>query len=72
VESSSSSEAEGSDVEMSLKQRGKQRQREKKKQKAKRSDGWIWLENLTRGQKLGDAKLAEYKMESKCMGTFSV
>jgi hypothetical protein len=62
------SEAEDSDPEMSLKQRGKRRQREKKKKKAKRSDGWIWLDNLTSGQKLGDAKLAEYKMESKCVG----
>jgi hypothetical protein len=61
-------EAEDSDPEMSLKQRGKRRQREKKKAKAKRSDGWIWLENLTRGQALGDDKLAEYKRESKCVG----
>jgi hypothetical protein len=72
VESASSSEAEGSDLEMSLKQQGKRRQREKQKQKAKRSDGWIWLDNLMSGQKLGDAKLAEYKMESNFMGTFSV
>ncbi|KAJ7934318.1 hypothetical protein B0H13DRAFT_2305737 [Mycena leptocephala] len=64
VESSSSSEAEDSDLEMSLKQRGKRRQREKKMQKAKRSDGWVWLENLMRGQKLGDDKLVDYKRES--------
>ncbi|KAJ6608937.1 hypothetical protein B0H10DRAFT_2226429 [Mycena sp. CBHHK59/15] len=43
--------------EMSPSKRGKKR-------KAKRPDGWIWLESLTRGQKLGnDEKLAAYKKE---------
>ncbi|KAJ7624167.1 hypothetical protein B0H17DRAFT_1340402 [Mycena rosella] len=57
----SSSEAEDSDVEMSPCKQGK---KQRGKKKAKKSDGWIWLESLTRGQKLGDAKLAEYKKES--------
>ncbi|KAJ7328259.1 hypothetical protein DFH08DRAFT_709773 [Mycena albidolilacea] len=34
------------------------------KKKAKKSDGWIWLEGLTRGQTLGEDKLAQYKRES--------
>jgi hypothetical protein len=69
VVEASASEVEDSDLEMSpskptTRQRGKQRGKQKK---AKKSDGWIWLESLTRGQKLGDDKLAAYKMESKCV-----
>ncbi|KAF8197201.1 hypothetical protein K438DRAFT_2119659 [Mycena galopus ATCC 62051] len=60
VVESSGSETEGSDLEVSPgKQRGK-----KKKVKAKKSDGWIWLDRITSGQKLGEGKLAEYKEES--------
>ncbi|KAJ7920223.1 hypothetical protein B0H13DRAFT_1987400 [Mycena leptocephala] len=62
VVEASASEAEDSDLEMSpSKQTMCQREKQKK---AKKSDGWIWLESLTRGQKLGDDKLAAYKMES--------
>ncbi|KAJ7021325.1 hypothetical protein C8F04DRAFT_1273828 [Mycena alexandri] len=68
VESSSSSDAEGSDLEMSPSKQGMGKQGKgkgkKKKTKKKQPDGWIWLENLTRGQSLSDAKLAEYKRES--------
>ncbi|KAF7347018.1 CxC2 domain-containing protein [Mycena venus] len=66
VVESSSSEAEDSDLEMSPLKPGKQRRaKERGKKKAKKSDGWIWLESLTRGQRLGgDRKLAEYKKES--------
>jgi hypothetical protein len=65
VVEASASEAEDSDLEMSpSKQTTRQREKQKK---AKKSDGWIWLESLTRGQKLGDDKLAAYKMESKCV-----
>ncbi|KAJ6632041.1 hypothetical protein B0H10DRAFT_1937760 [Mycena sp. CBHHK59/15] len=66
VESVSASEAEDSDLEMSPSaKRGKQAQRGKKgKKKSKKSDGWIWLESMTRGQTLGEAKLAAYKEES--------
>ncbi|KAJ7027260.1 hypothetical protein C8F04DRAFT_1189696 [Mycena alexandri] len=56
---SSSSEAEESDTEMSPTKVGK-----KKKTSKKKPDGWIWLQNMTRGQKLSDGKLAEYKEES--------
>ncbi|KAJ7141932.1 hypothetical protein C8R43DRAFT_954584 [Mycena crocata] len=59
---SSSSEAEDSDLGMSpSKPRAKASGRRKK---AKKADGWIWLESLTRGQSLGEGKLAEYKKES--------
>ncbi|KAJ7035467.1 hypothetical protein C8F04DRAFT_1259012 [Mycena alexandri] len=56
---SSSSEAEESDTEMLPTKAGK-----KKKTSKKKPDGWIWLQNMTRGQKLSDGKLAEYKEES--------
>jgi hypothetical protein len=47
--------------------RGKRPQQGKKpKKKPKKSDGWIWLESMTRGQTLGEAKLAAYKEESEC------
>jgi hypothetical protein len=62
VVEASCSEAEESDVDMPL--AAKQQRRVKKT--VKRSDGWIWLESMTRGQKLGEGKLAEYKRESKC------
>ncbi|KAJ7266425.1 hypothetical protein B0H12DRAFT_1230205 [Mycena haematopus] len=69
--SSPSSEAEQSDLEMSPSKQGKQTgaKAQGKKTKAKKKsknkpDGWIWLENMTRGQKLSDEKLAEYKKES--------
>ncbi|KAJ7430067.1 hypothetical protein B0H11DRAFT_998417 [Mycena galericulata] len=67
------SEAEDSDLDMSPskqgkqagKQKGKQKGKGKQKEKKKKSDGWIWLERVTRGQNLGDdTKLAEYKRES--------
>ncbi|KAJ6613702.1 hypothetical protein B0H10DRAFT_2222055 [Mycena sp. CBHHK59/15] len=66
VESVSASEAEDSDLEMSPSaKRGKQAQRGRKgKKKSKKSDGWIRLESMTRGQTLGEAKLAAYKEES--------
>ncbi|KAJ7127718.1 hypothetical protein C8R44DRAFT_873525 [Mycena epipterygia] len=65
VDSPSSSEAEDSDLEMSPSKPAKQgAKRGGKKKKGKRADGWIWLEDLTRGQTLGEDKLAEYKMES--------
>jgi hypothetical protein len=60
----SASEAENSDLEMSPSTTwGKQPQRGKK---PKKSDGWIWLESMTKGQTLGEAKLAAYKEESEC------
>ncbi|KAJ6470688.1 hypothetical protein DFH09DRAFT_1110787 [Mycena vulgaris] len=65
VESSSSSEAEDSDMALSpSKGRANLGGKKKKKKKAKKSDGWIWMETLTWGQSLGDAKLEEYKKES--------
>ncbi|KAJ7638078.1 hypothetical protein B0H17DRAFT_1216895 [Mycena rosella] len=62
--SPSSSEAEDSDPEMAASKRVGWKQGEKRKKKGKKGDGWIWLENVTRGQKLGEGKLAEYKQES--------
>ncbi|KAJ7205382.1 hypothetical protein B0H12DRAFT_1080327 [Mycena haematopus] len=64
--SASEAEDSDSDLEVSPSKRGaKRRTKERAKRKAKRSDGWIWLEKVTRGQKLGDTeKLAEYKRES--------
>ncbi|KAJ7220754.1 hypothetical protein GGX14DRAFT_354197, partial [Mycena pura] len=56
----SDSDTEGSDVDMSP----SKPVRSKKKAKAKKSDGWIWLERMTSGQKLGEGKLREYKEES--------
>ncbi|KAJ7079001.1 hypothetical protein C8R44DRAFT_863022 [Mycena epipterygia] len=65
VSASSSSEAEDSDVEMSpIRKQGKQRAGKQRQGKKKKSDGWIWLENMTRGQTLGEGRLAEYKEES--------
>ncbi|KAJ7202505.1 hypothetical protein GGX14DRAFT_352357 [Mycena pura] len=63
---SSASEAEDSDVNISpTKHKRRLGKHVKKKKKGKKSDGWIWLEGLTRGQHLGDeSKLAEYKKES--------
>ncbi|KAJ7193576.1 hypothetical protein GGX14DRAFT_405475 [Mycena pura] len=63
---SSASEAEDSDVNLSPTKRKQPLGKHlKKKKKGKKSDGWIWLEGLTRGQHLGDeSKLAEYKKES--------
>ncbi|KAJ6630063.1 hypothetical protein B0H10DRAFT_1939300 [Mycena sp. CBHHK59/15] len=46
------------------KQAKQQRANQRGKKKVKRSDGWIWLESLMRGQTLGDDKLVEYKRES--------
>ncbi|KAJ6623198.1 hypothetical protein B0H10DRAFT_1944174 [Mycena sp. CBHHK59/15] len=63
VEASSSSEAEESNAEMSPTKAGKQKAGKERKSK-KKPDGWIWLESMTRGQKLSDGKLAEYKKES--------
>ena len=63
---SSASEAEDSDVNLSPTKRKQPLGKHLKKKKGKKSDGWIWLEGLTRGQHLGDeSKLAEYKKESK-------
>ncbi|KAJ6595489.1 hypothetical protein DFH09DRAFT_1305304 [Mycena vulgaris] len=65
VVTSSASEAEDSDAEMSLPAELGQRQAKdrKKKKSNKKADGWIWMENMMRGQELSDAKLAEYKKE---------
>jgi hypothetical protein len=63
VVESSASEAEDSDGEASpLKA---QRAKKPRGKKVKKSDGWIWLESVTRSQVLGEEKLAEYKRESK-------
>ncbi|KAJ6475863.1 hypothetical protein DFH09DRAFT_1342712 [Mycena vulgaris] len=68
VDSSSSSEAEESDAEMSPTKAGQQKAGKQKAGKVRKSqkkaDGWIWLESMTRGQKLSEGKLAEYKKES--------
>ncbi|KAJ7658818.1 hypothetical protein DFH06DRAFT_1195994 [Mycena polygramma] len=69
VEPTLLSEAEDSDVEMSTStptsgKHGKGNTNANTKKTVKRSDGWIWVENITRGQKLGAAKLEEYKRES--------
>ncbi|KAJ7121817.1 hypothetical protein C8R43DRAFT_1136334 [Mycena crocata] len=64
---SSASEVEESEVEGSPsgKRDGKEAQKKskKKKPKKKKSDGWVWLESMTKGQNLGEAKLAAYKEE---------
>ncbi|KAJ7016505.1 hypothetical protein C8F04DRAFT_981397, partial [Mycena alexandri] len=57
---SSSSEAEESDPEMAATTTRKKKQKSTKK----KPDGWIWLQSMTRGQKLGDGKLKDYKEES--------
>ncbi|KAJ6617650.1 hypothetical protein B0H10DRAFT_2218378 [Mycena sp. CBHHK59/15] len=62
--SSSSSEAEDSNMDLSPSKGRAKLGRKKKKKKAKKSDRWIWMETLTWGQSLGDAKLEEYKKES--------
>ncbi|KAJ7827409.1 hypothetical protein B0H13DRAFT_2119626 [Mycena leptocephala] len=62
VVEASSSEAEESDVDMPP--GAKQAKQQRRVKKVKRSDGWIWLESMTSGQKLGEGKLAEYKRES--------
>ncbi|KAJ6576929.1 hypothetical protein DFH09DRAFT_1310948 [Mycena vulgaris] len=54
-----SSEAEESGAEMSP-SKGRRAQEGKKK-----PDGWIWMDNLTRGQCLGEEQLAAYKKESE-------
>ncbi|KAF8175408.1 hypothetical protein K438DRAFT_1771034 [Mycena galopus ATCC 62051] len=67
VVKSSGSETEGSNLEVSPSKKGNQqpgKQCGKKKVKVKRSDGWIWLDRITSGQKLGEGKLVEYKEES--------
>ncbi|KAJ6543190.1 hypothetical protein B0H10DRAFT_2135610 [Mycena sp. CBHHK59/15] len=66
VVTSSASEAEESNAEMSSAAKLGQRQAKdrKKKNSNKKVDGWIWMENMTRGQELSDTKLAEYKKES--------
>jgi hypothetical protein len=69
VEASSASEAEDSDLERSpSKQERRWGKDKEKKGKGKKRDGWIWLERVTGGRNLGNnEKLAEYKMESKCI-----
>ncbi|KAJ7727981.1 hypothetical protein DFH07DRAFT_782310 [Mycena maculata] len=52
----------GVDVSPSAKQKQKQAKKQRGKKKEK-TDGWIWLESLTRGQNLGADKMAEYKTE---------
>ncbi|KAJ6590828.1 hypothetical protein B0H10DRAFT_1960949 [Mycena sp. CBHHK59/15] len=67
VESAALSEAEDSDLEMSPSKQGKRKlgkERGKKAKSKKKRDGWIWLESMTQGQSMTDAKLAEYKKES--------
>ncbi|KAJ7649218.1 hypothetical protein B0H17DRAFT_1215383 [Mycena rosella] len=64
VDCPSLSEAEDSDLEMSPSKRAKLRPQRAGKKKGKKGDGWIWLENVMRGQALGEGKLAEYKRES--------
>ncbi|KAJ7020760.1 hypothetical protein C8F04DRAFT_285410 [Mycena alexandri] len=65
------SEAEGSDPGMSPSKGGRVEAgtegtpRKKKKGKGKgKSDGWIWMENVMRGQPESEEKLAAYKKES--------
>ncbi|KAJ6546302.1 hypothetical protein B0H10DRAFT_2202842 [Mycena sp. CBHHK59/15] len=77
VQGESSSEAEESDVQLSpSKGKGPAEGGGKKKKhtkKAKKVDGWIWMDQMTRGQKLGsDTKLAEYKKESERVQWFRV
>ncbi|KAJ7429433.1 hypothetical protein B0H11DRAFT_2265751 [Mycena galericulata] len=69
---SSSSEAEDSDSDVDMSPSTKQKQKKKQKpaknqrgkKKEKKTDGWIWLESLTRHRDLGDDKMLEYKRES--------
>ncbi|KAJ7733848.1 hypothetical protein DFH07DRAFT_967815 [Mycena maculata] len=61
------SEAEDSDSGVDMSPSAKQKQKQAKKQRGKKkekTDGWIWLESLTRGRNLGADKMAEYKTES--------
>ncbi|KAJ7026891.1 hypothetical protein C8F04DRAFT_1296032 [Mycena alexandri] len=65
------SEAEESDPEMSPSKGGRTEEettgKKGKKGKGKgkkKGDGWIWMENLMRGQPQSEEKLAAYKMES--------
>ncbi|KAJ7450922.1 hypothetical protein B0H11DRAFT_2246504 [Mycena galericulata] len=61
---SSPSEAEDSDSDVDLSPKQKQAKKQRGKKKEKKTDGWIWLESLTRGRNLGADKMAEYKSES--------
>ncbi|KAJ6527589.1 hypothetical protein DFH09DRAFT_1414180 [Mycena vulgaris] len=66
VPSSSLSEAEDSDSELPAKQgmlRQRKGQGKRKNTKPKKGEGWIWLETVTRGQRAGEGRLAEYKAE---------
>ncbi|KAJ7022269.1 hypothetical protein C8F04DRAFT_1311552 [Mycena alexandri] len=60
------SEAEESDPEMSPSKVGRAEERTtgKKGKGKKKGDGWIWMENLMRGQPQSEEKLAAYKKES--------
>ncbi|KAF8185772.1 hypothetical protein K438DRAFT_1836274 [Mycena galopus ATCC 62051] len=65
VEPPSEAEESDSDLELSpskSQQRGKQRATRKKAKK--KTEGWIWLETVMSGLKLGEGKLAAYKEES--------
>ncbi|KAF8197337.1 hypothetical protein K438DRAFT_1760115 [Mycena galopus ATCC 62051] len=65
VEPPSEAEESDSDLELSPskpQQRGKQPATRKKAKK--KTEGWIWLETVTSGLKLGEGKLAAYKEES--------
>ncbi|KAJ7505107.1 hypothetical protein B0H11DRAFT_1980282 [Mycena galericulata] len=76
---SSSSEAEDSDSDVDMSPSTKQKQKKKQKpaknqrgkKKEKKTDGWIWLESLTRHRDLGDDKMLEYKRESECVRVVS-
>lgn len=61
------SEAEESDPEMSPSKGGRAEEGTtgKKGKGKKKGDGWIWMENLMRGQPQSEEKLAAYKKESK-------
>ncbi|KAF8129994.1 hypothetical protein K438DRAFT_1887069 [Mycena galopus ATCC 62051] len=64
VEPPSEAEESDSDLELSPskpQQWGKQRATRKKAKK--KTEGWIWLETVTSGLKLGEGKLAMYKEE---------
>ncbi|KAJ7237069.1 hypothetical protein C8J57DRAFT_1728061 [Mycena rebaudengoi] len=56
------SEAEESDIEKTP--TGTPSKPQPRKKKPKKSDGWIWLEKVTRGHIVSDDKLADYKTES--------
>ncbi|KAJ7020730.1 hypothetical protein C8F04DRAFT_1274647 [Mycena alexandri] len=65
------SEAEESDPQVSDSQvspskggRAQEGAKRKKGKGKKKPDGWIWMDNLMRGQPLSDEKLAAYKKES--------